>query len=229
MNNKWQKGIDDLKNICLTKNEKDKVLQKVLTRSPYVSVKSPWIFEQFVTFRRHAVVFSAFLIVATSAGITFASEKSLPGNLLYSIKINITEPARDLIKVLPEKNIEWQAQKATRRLLEAEELLVQDKFDDKKRDEIESLFKKHTENFKKSSEREIEKIGVKEESAKIKNVEQTEAVEKKDVNKEETKKEKAETEIKEIEKHKKEARKVVEKRLEQLEKAREKAFENKDE
>lgn len=201
MNNDWQKGIKDLQKISLTKSEQSEMLQKIWTRSPYHLIKSPWLFEQFVTFRKHAIIFSIFLIVATSAGITFASEKSLPGNLLYPVKINITEPARDLVKLVPAEKIEWQAQKATRRIEEAEILSVQNKLDDKKREKIETLFNKSTENFKEASEKEIERIDKRDEIKK-----QTE----------------------ERKKGKEKARDEIENMLEKLEKAKDKAFKKKD-
>ncbi len=204
MNNNWQKGIKDLQEIKLSNEEKTKIMQRVLSRSLFAPVPSTWIARQMVVVKHHLVVFSAlFLIVATS-GMAFASERSLPGNILYPVKINVTEPARDLIKLAPEAKIEWKADKAVRRLEEAELLFVQNKLDDEKRQKIEVLFDKQVENFKESSEKEIEKIERKYE------VQEREENEKEEKNNRENNKEKA--------------RKDMEKRLDKLEKDKEKTF-----
>lgn len=200
MNNNWQKGIKDLQEITLSNEEKTKIMQRVLSRSLFAPVPSTWIARQMILVKRHMVVFSAlFLIVATS-GMAFASEKSLPGNILYPVKINVTEPARDLIKLAPEAKIEWKADKAVRRLEEAELLFVQNKLDDEKRQKIEVLFDKQVENFKKSSEKEIERI------------DREDKVKEREENKEEGKN------------NKEKARKDMEKRLDKLEKDKEKTF-----
>jgi hypothetical protein len=236
MNENWQKGIKDLQNIVLSKEEKSKIKQRVLLRSPYASVNLPI----FVFIKRYATTLATILLMAMTGGVAFASEKALPGNILYPVKIKITEPVRDLIKISPVAKIEWQAEKANRRLKEAEALSQQNKLDEVRVVEIENLFAENVKEFKQSSEKEIAKI---EQQYKEKNIEKKERVEVSfDINKVEQKKKEVENveklektakkstnferEIRQIEKNKAKAQKEMEDRLEQLEKAKEQTLKN---
>ncbi|KKQ77888.1 MAG: hypothetical protein A3A96_00675 [Candidatus Zambryskibacteria bacterium RIFCSPLOWO2_01_FULL_39_39] len=146
MNNQiWKKGIEDLKNIKLSKDEKDLLYKQILEGSstPRVPILSPFLF--FV--RSHAPILSMSLVLVLLGGVSVAAENSLPGNVLYPMKVSVTEPLRDIIKIKPEEKIKWQAEKATRRLMEAEILSVQNRLDDKKRDRIEKLFEKSISDF----------------------------------------------------------------------------------
>jgi len=193
----WQKGIKDLQNVSLTERERSELFVRISNRSPYAPIKSHWVIEQFVFVRRHGFVFSLLLIIALGAGTAFASEYALPGGLLYPIKINVNEPARGAIKILPEEKIEWEAKKAERRIEEAVILKSHEELNEEKQEKIETLFEKHKESFKTKSVRAIEKEEEKEEK---KNAE-------------------------EGDKRSEKAKKAVEKRLEDLEKAKKKAFE----
>jgi predicted ribosome quality control (RQC) complex YloA/Tae2 family protein len=176
-----------------------------------------------------------------TGSLTVASETSLPGDVLYPVKISITEPARDLIKVDQIDKIEWQAQKATRRLEEANILSEQAKLDEEKIVEIENLFEKHTQDFKKASEQKIEKEykfgtdlnesinvrvevqGETDQDTVMKD--QDEKTQEKLKEKEIEKKNKAEEKNREkIEKEKEQAKQELEKKIEKMEKAKEKAL-----
>lgn len=143
MNENWEKGIEDLKKLKLSSQEKEMMLSRILTPSPYVPTVSVWT----VFMRSHAMALSVFLVLVLGSGTLVASEGSLPGSLLYPLKTEFSEPARDLINILPRDSASWQAEKATRRLLEAEVLAVQDKLSPEKRSELEVLFDKHTQKF----------------------------------------------------------------------------------
>lgn len=240
-NHNWQKGIDDLKKINLKKEEKALLLQRVLARetSPNRFLSVAFFGRDIV--KNHVPVFATALLLVMTGSLAVASETSLPGDVLYPVKINITEPARDLIKVDPIEKIEWQAQKATRRLAEAEVLSEQAKLDEEKIVEIENLFEKHTQDFKRASEKKIEKeyklstdlnesinmrVEVQGESnpdfvAKDQNEKTQEKLREKEIEKQ-NKIEKEERE--KIEKEKEKAKEELEKKLEKMEKAKEKAL-----
>jgi predicted ribosome quality control (RQC) complex YloA/Tae2 family protein len=240
-NHNWQKGINDLKEVNLKKEEKALLLQRVLARAT-----SPNHFLSLTFFGRnimknHVPVFVTALLLVMTGSLTVASETSLPGDVLYPVKISITEPARDLIKVDQIDKIEWQAQKATRRLEEANILSEQAKLDEEKIVEIENLFEKHTQDFKKASEQKIEKEykfgtdlnesinvrvevqGETDQDTVMKD--QDEKTQEKLKEKEIEKKNKAEEKNREkIEKEKEQAKQELEKKIEKMEKAKEKAL-----
>lgn len=201
--NDWQKGIKDLQKIALSKEEKSALFARVLERSRSAPVLSSWFSRELVFVRRHVALVLILALVLGGGGATFASERALPGSILYPLKVGVNEPIRDLVKTLPEKKIQWQAEKAVRRIEEAEILMAEEKLDEKKKEKIEVLFDKHTQSLMKEAEKEIEK---------------------------QISKEKAETEveIKKEEKQSEKTKKEIEKKIEELEKAKEKAFEKKD-
>lgn len=198
-NNDWQKGIKDLQKITLSKEERVVLFEKILKRSAGAPVLSTWFAGQFVFVRRHVALVLILAIVLGGGGATFASERALPGSALYPLKVGVSEPIRGLVKTLPEEKIEWQAEKAVRRIEEAQILSAEDKLDTEKKAKIEVLFEKHTQSLKQEAEKKIEKQILEEDE------------------------EDAKTEDRQSEKTKKE----VEKRIEELKKAKEKAFEKK--
>lgn len=243
-NEKWEKGISEIKNINLSENEKVVLLQKILTRSPYNPIVSP-IFSPSKLFTRHyTAIVSTVLIFVIAGSVSVSADNSLPGNILYPIKIKVTEPMRDLIKISTEDKTEWQIEKVNRRIEEAETLAAQEKLDDKKREEIQELFEKSfskiddsVKSFEASSTRERVKSELEkriEIHSKI-----VEEVNKDKENKEDNELEKFEKNItsvvnkkakskgdterdEEAEGYKEDIDKMVEKRLKELEKEREK-------
>lgn len=198
-NNDWQKGIKDLQKITLSKEEKVVLFEKILKRPSLVPVLSTWFSGQFVFVRRHVALVLILTVILGGSGVTFASEGALPGSVLYPLKVGVSEPIRGLIKTLPEEKIEWQAEKAVRRIEEAEILMAEDKLDTEKKAKIEILFERHTQSLKQETEKKIEKQILEED---------VENTKKEDRQSEKTKKE-------------------IEKRIDELEKAKEKAFEKK--
>ncbi len=238
-NHNWQKGINDLKEINLRKEEKALLLQRVLVRET-----SPNRFLSLAFFGRnimknHVPVFATALLLVMTGSLTVASETSLPGDVLYPVKISITEPARDLMKIDQIEKIEWQVQKATRRLEEAEVLSEQAKLDEEKIVKIENLFEKHTQDFKKASEKKIEKeyqtsvneyVQIKiEQQGEISQqegiIDSQSNQQEKELSKESEKQAKVfEKEREKLEKEKEKAQKELEETLEKMEKAKEKAL-----
>ncbi len=196
--NDWEKGIRDLKEIRLSREEKQTLLSRVLGELPSPVIRSTWLFGQLTFVRRHVVSFAILLLILVGGGATFASERAVPGNILYPLKIDVNEPIRGFIKTLPDEKIEWQAEKAGRRIEEAEILIDRDKLDEQKKEQIEALFEEHTQTFKEEAEKKIERQ-IEEEKDSV-----------------------------QMENQKKESEKIkeqIEKRIEDLEKAKNKAFE----
>ncbi|MDD5041091.1 MAG: hypothetical protein PHX87_00205 [Candidatus Peribacteraceae bacterium] len=72
-------------------------------------------------FRRFtsASIASAITIALAGGGIVFAAESSLPGDVLYAVKVNITEPIRSGLSGTPVARAQWNVRQIERRLEEA--------------------------------------------------------------------------------------------------------------
>lgn len=72
-----------------------------------------------------------------SGGISFAAEKALPGEPLYSVKRNVNEPMREVVAFTPQAKANWAVEQMRRRIAEAEELSLQGRLSDDHRKNIE--------------------------------------------------------------------------------------------
>lgn len=153
--NNIKNGIESFKKINLSSSEKETLLNNL---SAYVDsnpvknipIKSPFVsWSMFVNIRAHAVYSATalVLIVGMGVGTTFAAEKALPGDLLYPVKIKVTEPVRGALKVTPKAREEWESKKALKRLEEAEKLVEKGNLNTKNRVDIEKEFEKNTKAF----------------------------------------------------------------------------------
>ncbi len=141
------KGIGDIKNIGLTHSEKKQIFNNIINApiaSPYASQKSLWDF----AFGKFAYVTGIFLILAMTGGtLAYADEFSLPGDFLYGVKRNITEPIRDAFTTTAVARAEWEARKAIRRLNEAEDLARKNNLTSEQRVSIENDFNENVAAF----------------------------------------------------------------------------------
>lgn len=144
MNEKdFNKEIHELKNIRLSKSEKESIFKNVMStpvESSYVK-RSP-IFVSIFT--RHTQVFvAASLVLAMSfGGAIYASDDSLPGDVLYSVKTAMIEPVLDVVYSAPEDKLLWEEEKVERRIAEAEKLIEKDELDEEKLAKLEAKIEK---------------------------------------------------------------------------------------
>ncbi|MBU6370983.1 MAG: hypothetical protein KGH93_02045 [Patescibacteria group bacterium] len=121
MQNNFEKGIEDIRKTGLSKIEKSMMLENVFAAnipSPYAPARN--IFGMPKTFA--SVLASVLALVTVSGSVAYAAEGSVPGDLLYPVKTHVTEPIRDALAFTPAEKASWDAQKASRRLAEAETL-----------------------------------------------------------------------------------------------------------
>lgn len=130
MNNiEIQKGKDQMKKISLTKDEKSQMLQNL---SLYADLNMPIPkpdMEKVLNFwglqinTRVAYVLASILFMALiGGGAVYASENSLPGDLLYPIKTKITEPIVKTLSITQEAKAKIETRLTEKRLKEADEL-----------------------------------------------------------------------------------------------------------
>lgn len=93
--------------------------------------------------RVYAGALSLVLVVAASTQATFASEKALPGDILYSVKVAFAEPVALALSVSDERKAELAAQYATRRVDEAAALSVRGDLDEETAEELAVRFDEH--------------------------------------------------------------------------------------
>jgi len=75
-----------------------------------------------------------FLIVSSGAGIAFAAEDSLPGDTLYPVKVNVTEPVRVALARGDENQAQIEEKLLNRRLEETEQLALRGELSDDRKD-----------------------------------------------------------------------------------------------
>ena len=70
------------------------------------------------------------ILILSGTATSLAAERSLPGDSLYSLKINLTEPLREVLAFSKSSELDWQIEKMGRRLEEAEKLAVLGRLDE---------------------------------------------------------------------------------------------------
>jgi hypothetical protein len=104
-------------------------------RSPFASV--------FFPMRIYAGLAAVLLIIVSLGGTAYASESSLPGDLLYSVKIGVTEPIQTALVPSERGKAAWNAILAERRLEEAAELAAQNRLTPAAQSELAANFTAH--------------------------------------------------------------------------------------
>jgi hypothetical protein len=157
MDDKFKKGIGEIKKIKLSKSEKEMILMRVMRagRKSKPSSLYPFFgFWQSFSANHHIFAYAVTplvviaLIVGTSS---YGAEASLPGDTLYPLKLNLNEEVRGLVSMTPEGKISWEAQRAVRRIEEAVSLASDGKLDEESFKEIEKNFDKHFDKVENSS------------------------------------------------------------------------------
>ena len=95
-----------------------------------------------LTFIKPMPIFIAILILL-GGGTSFAAEQSLPGDALYPVKVYVNEEVRGWATLSNEAKANWDADLATRRLNEAEQLAAETRLDAETRAQLEANFQAH--------------------------------------------------------------------------------------
>lgn len=143
MEHKLKQLIKKAARISLDKKDKDLMRVNLLafvrkSVSPIADGRQRWV----------GVLASLLIAVFVGGGVSFASENSLPGDLLYPVKVRVNEEVRAALTVSAEAKADWEARRAERRLEEAAELSSKGEFSVEKREKVESNFKRHVEKVR---------------------------------------------------------------------------------
>jgi len=131
----WQ-GISTFasaKQINLSSLEKSDGFDAVarhMRKNPMHTPASSWVFTWMHFHKLTASVLIALIIVGTGGGsVAYASQAAVPGDALYTVKVDITEPLIDVaLTFAPEGRAEWERRRLKRRLKEAEHLSERARF-----------------------------------------------------------------------------------------------------
>ncbi len=100
------------------------------------------------------------VILLALGGTSFAAEKTLPGDVLYPIKLNVNENFQGWLSLSDEAKANWETMLLNRRLKEAEELAVNSKLDLKTEAKIEENFQRHADKVQEHIAK-LEKVDAK--------------------------------------------------------------------
>ncbi len=127
------------KHIALSPAERVQMKERLL-EAMGVNRVSWWSF----SFKSFTTVTAAFLIVAIAGtGISYAAEQSVPGDLLYPVKVEVNERVVASFIRDPEEQVRWLARRAERRLEEAERLVENSALTDDREVQIAAAFAAH--------------------------------------------------------------------------------------
>lgn len=151
--NRYNNALQDLSRVTMNASEKAAMLDRIIV-SPIkhtAPVRSPWTiysFSLWIQKNRMLTVVAALLIILISAnGVAFAVERTLPGDTLYPVKVNVIEPLAGSLITSPVARAQYEASITNKRFAESEALAVQGNLDGAKQQQIASLIDEHTANF----------------------------------------------------------------------------------
>ncbi|MBP6866540.1 MAG: hypothetical protein KBC12_03300 [Candidatus Pacebacteria bacterium] len=180
MKSLWNKIINEAKNVSLTKEEHDLILERIhkqvyYHKAPVLDTKkdvaSPYLYHFRMGLSLHEKRFvpvAVFVILVVFGGTSFAANFALPGEALYGMKVNVNEEMESWMALTPNANARFESVKVDRRLKEVEKLTVQKKkITPKAKAQVKENFAKNAEKIKQIVA-EIEASGGAEEAAEVK-------------------------------------------------------------
>jgi len=143
------KSFIEAKNMTLTRGEKIGIRQFLLE----VIRENPVRKEVLASLQYQRPIFNLvfrpisliLLGVLSFAGISLAAGNSLPGDFLYPLKVNVNEEVKGLLTLGEEAKVDFEVERLTNRLEEAEKLALAGRLDEETKAKIESDFEKHSE------------------------------------------------------------------------------------
>ena len=111
---------------------------------------SAWnLLHSFSFVRGLSGVLAVAILCAAGGGLTYAAEASLPGDLLYPIKIHVNEEVWAGLTLDETARADWEANRLERRVREAETLAVQERLDARNREIVRKNIEKQMERTAK--------------------------------------------------------------------------------
>ena len=151
---RFKKGIEDIRKIKLSQESRGVILNRLnfyVKSKPYLVTPDFTKTQSVYWFSFSRSVYyalSLFLVLGASGyGAYFKAVNSLPGDGLYSLKVDVIEPMRYTMAISPVAKANVESQNIGERLIEAEVLASQDRLSDSSGKEIVSRLKKHADSI----------------------------------------------------------------------------------
>lgn len=153
---RFEKGIKDIRGeVRLSPEKKELILSRLVSylernpvlKNPYYNTQPSFIYS--ILFSR-SVYYAMFVILILGSGGygTYNNAKnSLPGDRLYSMKVDVIEPLKYAMAVTPVAKVNVQSENLTERLIEAERLASQGRLSDSSGEEIENRLRVHADDI----------------------------------------------------------------------------------
>lgn len=147
--NNLLKQLTLLKSEKLSLHEREAMRAKIVMLMEKQTAKAEYrngMFAEVMQYKR-AVGFTLASLLAMSTGASYAAASSLPGDILYPIKIHVNERIEGAIAQSPKASAEFAQKQISRRAVEAEILREQDRFDDVKKNQLAEETKTHIDAY----------------------------------------------------------------------------------
>lgn len=143
-----------IKEIKLSKNEKKEMLGSIVGYpSPFISYH--FFFENHLA-RVVAVALVAFFAVGGS--VSAFAEKSIPGDVLYPVKVGVNEKISGAVAITPEKKVKHETTLVSRRLEEVEKVLTKEEITTEEKKEIISDLSEDISTHRENASSQIDEI-----------------------------------------------------------------------
>lgn len=151
MNKSFKQLIKDAHRIVLTPADHTAMRSHFTTLLGVGDIKPKTAWSSFFTLHRSMATSASFAVVAVliTSGVAAAAEGTIPGDLLYGVKVHVTEEIRSAIARTPATKAAWETRRLERRLTEAEKI-IQKKPNPQALSSLELDINAHTERVQKS-------------------------------------------------------------------------------
>ncbi|MBP6926133.1 MAG: hypothetical protein KBB70_00360 [Candidatus Pacebacteria bacterium] len=152
--------FNQLKSVRMSAEEKSqmRITLVSLSENPNLAPASKPTVEQYRTKRSPLSTWSfansfrtagagVFILLLASTGVSYAAEKTLPGDFLFPVKVNVNEEVRGALTVSHEDKMNWEKERVVRRVVETETLLKTNKFTLKRKTDAEAALKTQMATF----------------------------------------------------------------------------------
>lgn len=155
MSKELEKLIQSAKQINLSPEKKDLIRARVqdfieltpITKQISKPILSPFVARVSISYFSKAISFALIVLIAGGSTISYASEDTLPGDTLYTVKVNVKEPLEEKLAFSPQAKLEVKTKQVEKRLTEAQTLLQNNDTSPEKHKEVESRVEKQVEEI----------------------------------------------------------------------------------
>jgi|GEM_PF-1262411 len=155
MHDNFNKLIQSAKQIELSSEKKGIIRTRLesfieltpITQTVSKPIKSPFTPRISISYFSKAISFALIVLIAGGSTISYASEDTLPGDTLYTVKVNVKEPLEQKLALTPQAKLEVKTKQVEKRLTEAQTLLQKNDTSPEKHKEVEVRVEKQVEEI----------------------------------------------------------------------------------